>query len=31
MDIVFRYFFVYHYDKKYSATEIFLEAYNKLS
>jgi len=30
LDIVFRYFYIYHYDKKYNATDIFLEAYNIL-
>lgn len=30
MEIVFRYFYAYHFDKKYGATEIFIEAYNGL-
>ena len=31
MDIVFRYFYAFHHDKKYQATEIFIQAYNQLS
>ena len=28
MEIVFRYFFCFHNDKKFGATDIFIEAYN---
>lgn len=31
MDIVFRYFYAFHHDKKYNATDIFIQTYNKLS
>lgn len=31
MEIVFRYFYAYHNDKKFGATDIFIEAYNILS
>jgi hypothetical protein len=31
LDIVFRYFYAFHHDKKYNATDIFIQAYNKLS
>lgn len=31
MDVVFRYFYAFHHDKKYSATDVFMRAYNKLS
>lgn len=31
MEIVFRYFYAYHYDKRYGATDIFIEAYNNLN
>ena len=31
MDIVFRYFYAFHHDKKYNATDIFMRTYNKLS
>ena len=31
MDVVFRYFYAYHHDKKQMATELFIQTYNKLS
>lgn len=31
MDIVFRYFYVFHHDQQHKATDIFLRTYNKLS
>ena len=31
MEVVFRYFFVYHTDKAFKATDVFIEAYNTLS
>jgi hypothetical protein len=30
MEIAFRYFYAYHHDKKQAATDIFVQAYNKL-
>ncbi len=30
MEIVYRYFYAFHHDKKYEATSIFIEAYNAL-
>lgn len=30
MEVVFRYFYCYHHDKKYGSTDIFIEAYNAL-
>lgn len=30
MEIVFRYFYAYHHDKKFGVTDIFIEAYNSL-
>ena len=31
MEVVFRYFYAYHHDKKYAATDIFIEAFNGVS
>lgn len=31
MDIAFRYFYAFHHDKKYNATELFISTYNSLS
>jgi hypothetical protein len=31
MEIVFRYFYAYHHDKKFAATDIFVEGYNNLN
>lgn len=31
MEVVFRYFYAYHHDKKYAATDIFIEAFNGLA
>ena len=30
LEIVLRYFYCFHYDKKYNSTDIFVEAYHKL-
>lgn len=30
MEIVFRYFYCFHHDKKYACTDIFIEAYNAI-
>lgn len=30
MEVVFRYFYAYHHDKKQAATDLFVQAYNKL-
>lgn len=30
MELVFRYFYAYHHDKKQIATDLFVQAYNKL-
>lgn len=30
MELVFRYFYAFHHDKKQIATELFVQAYNKL-
>jgi len=31
MDLIFRYFYAYHHDKKYQATDLFIQAFNSLS
>jgi hypothetical protein len=31
MEIVFRYFYAYHHEKKFAATDVFIEAYNSLT
>jgi hypothetical protein len=31
MEVIFRYFYIYHHDKKFNCTDIFIEAYNALS
>lgn len=31
MEIILRYFYVYHYDKKYQATDLFIQGFNQLS
>ena len=30
MEVVFRYFFAFHHDKKYTATDLFIEGFNAL-
>jgi hypothetical protein len=30
MEIVFRYFYAYHHDKKQAAPDLFIQAYNNL-
>lgn len=30
MELTFRYFYAYHHDKKQIATDLFVQAYNKL-
>lgn len=30
MELAFRYFYAFHHDKKYQATDLFIQAYNKL-
>lgn len=30
MELAFRYFYAFHHDKKYAATDLFVQAYNKL-
>lgn len=31
MEVIFRYFYAYHYDKKYEATDIFIEGFNSIN